>query len=240
VGVLAAGALAAGVLGPGVARAQVTGSFDGGVAVARGASDVNAAASLRQTGQFVTGTMAITAVPADFAGIYALTGKATPKRLKVSGVSATGAVLKWRAKIAPGALSGRAKVKAGRAKLKGLLALTLNVSSGDGSACDAVYQANAAFFADQVVAQALTACTACHVAGGQADATRLRVTAADPLATARSVAMLVDAANPAASRMVTKPLALVPHGGGPQITAGSVEEQILQQWIALVAAAQCG
>lgn len=227
-----------GALG-GAARAQVTGSFEGDIAGPRVTSAVNAAATLRQTGTFVTGTMAVSAVPPDFAGIYTLTGKATTKRLKVSGVSTTGAILKWRAKIAPGTLLGPARVKAAAGKLKGTLSLTLNAAAGDGSGCDAVYQGNSALFVGQVIGQAFAACTACHVAGGQADATRFRIATGDPLATARSVATLVDAAAPESSRILVKPLASVPHGGGQQMTLGSPEDQILRQWIDLLVQAQC-
>jgi hypothetical protein len=223
----------------GTARAQVTGSFDGTVTGPRVATPLNASAALLQMGPFVTGTLALASVPPDFAGIYTLTGKATTKRLKVSGVSGTGALLKWKAKIAPGLLSGAAKVKGAAGKLKGTLALTMNVATGDGSACDAVYTGNTTFFVDQVVAQVLDACTTCHVAGGQAGSTRFHVTAGDPLATARSMATLVDAANPDASRILQKPLDLMPHGGGVQITAGSTEDTILRQWVDLVAAANC-
>lgn len=232
-------ALVAGALGVGTARAQVTGSFDGQVAGPRVAAPVNAAAALKQLGKFVTGTLALGGVPGDFAGIYTLTGKATRKRVKVTGLGATGAKLKWNAKIAPGSLTGNAKVKAGASKLKGTLALTQNVSVGDGSACDGVHAANGTFFAEQVMAQAFAACTECHVPAGQADATRFRVDVTNPLATARSVALLVNSADPDASRILTKPLELVPHGGGLKITPGSAEDQILRQWVALVAAAQC-
>ena len=60
-----------------------------------------------------------------------------------------------------------------------------------------------------------------------------------PSATARSMAALVDASNPDASRLLQKPLDVLPHGGGVQITAGSAEETILRQWVELVAAANC-
>jgi len=223
----------------GTARAQVTGSFDGTVTGPRVTTPLNASAALLQMGPFVTGTLALASVPPDFAGIYTLTGKATKKRVKVSGVSATGALLKWKAKIAPGLLQGNAKVKGSAGKLKGKLALTMNVATGDGSGCDAVYAGNTTFFADQVMAQVLDACTTCHVSGGQAATTRFQVTAADPLATARSMASLIDAANPDGSRILQKPLDLLPHGGGVQITAGSAEEAILRQWVELVAAASC-
>lgn len=231
--------LLAGIVLSGTAHAQVTGSFDGTVTGPRVPTPLNASAALLQMGPFVTGTLALASVPPDFAGIYTLTGKGNTKKLKVSGVSATGALLKWKAKITPGLLQGNAKIKGAAGKLKGSLALTQNVATSDGSACDAVYTGNTTFFVDQVVAQVLDACTTCHVSGGQAATTRFQVTAGDPLATARSMAALVDAANPDASRIVQKPLDLLPHGGGVQITAGSAEDGILRQWVELVAAADC-
>lgn len=221
------------------ARAQVSGSYDGQVAGPRVAVPLNAAAALSQTGNFVTGTLALAAVPPDFAGVYILSGKATPKRLKVSGGSATGALLKWRAKIAPGVLTGNAKVKGPAGRLKGTLTLTLNTSTSDGSSCDGVYAGNTTLFADQVIGEAFTKCTQCHVPGGQAGTTRFTVASADPLATARSVALLIDTADPDASRILRKPLDLVPHGGGAQITAGGVEDGILRQWVDLIVQAHC-
>ncbi|MGH7895092.1 MAG: c-type cytochrome, partial [Candidatus Binatia bacterium] len=62
----------------------------------------------------------------------------------------------------------------------------------------------------------------------------------DPLATQASVALHVDVADPAASRILRKPLALLPHGGGQRIVAGSAEEQVLRHWVDLVAAGVCG
>ena len=227
------------VLSAGGARAQVTGSFDGEVAGPGVAVPIEVSAALLQMGPFITGTAALGAVPPEFAGVYALTGKGTTKRIKVSGLSAGGALLKWRAKVAPGVLRGPVRIKAPTAKVKGTLTLTLNVANGDGSSCDAVYAGNTALFVDQVLGQALSACTSCHVAGGQADVTRFHVSAGDPLATARSVAVLVDASNPNASRILQKPLDLLPHGGGTQITAGSTEDAILRQWVELVAQARC-
>jgi hypothetical protein len=221
------------------ARAQVMGSFDGQITGPRVAVPLDAAAALLQTGPFVTGTAAIGGVPPDFAGIYTLTGKGTIRRLKLSGLSSAGALLKWRAKLMPGVLSGPVKIKAPAAKLRGTLTLTLNVATGDGSSCDAVYAGNTTFFVDEVIGKALTACATCHVSNGQADVTRFHVTAADPLATARSMALLVDATNPDTSRILQKPLNAVPHGGGTQIIAGSAEEAILRQWVDLMAQAHC-
>jgi hypothetical protein len=231
--------LAGVVLWTGTAQAQVTGSFDGAVTGPRVTTPLNASAAFLQMGPFVTGTLALASVPPDFAGIYTLTGKANTKKLKVSGVSATGALLKWKAKITPGLLQGNAKIKKPGGKLKGSLALTMNAATSDGSSCDNVYTGNSTFFADQVVAQVLDECTECHVPGGQASTTRFQITAGDPLATARSMAPHIDAANPDASRILLKPMDVLPHGGGVQITAGSPEEAILRQWVELVAAASC-
>ena len=89
------------------APAQITGSFDGQVAGPRVAVPLNTSAALLQMGPFVTGTLAIGSVAPEFAGIYTLTGKATTQRLRVSGLSDTGALLKWRAKIAGGVMAGR-------------------------------------------------------------------------------------------------------------------------------------
>jgi hypothetical protein len=90
-----------------------------------------------------------------------------------------------------------------------------------------------------VLAQALVSCGTCHAPGLQAAATRLHVQAADPLGTARGVALMVDPANPGGSRLLAKPLALLPHGGGSQIMPGGTQEQILTQWIDLLVQAQC-
>jgi hypothetical protein len=222
----------------GNARADVVGSFEG--ALVGKAGSVRVATVFKQVERFVTGTVALPGDLETFGGEYLVTGKATPTRIKFSGGGGDGAFLKGNLKAAGGTLRGKIKVKApGVRKLTGTTTLTQNVSTGDGSTCDAVYQANQTLFDEQVLDDALTICTTCHAEGFEAEATRLRVDLTDPLPTARSVAQFVDAANPAASKLLTKPLNLVPHGGGVQITPDSPEEQLLEQWVALVAAAQC-
>lgn len=232
-------AVLVGVLAAAGARADVTGSYDGQMTGGSIPSPVPAAAALSQSGKFLIGTVALDGDPATVGGAYLVNGRATPKKVKITGVNPAGAVLKWRGKIVGDTVQGRARAMVRGAKLAGTLALVRNVSTADGSACDAVYDANAVFFADQVLGQALTVCTSCHVPGGQAGPTRLHVSAADPRGTARQIALLVDSANPSASRVLAKPLNLLPHGGGAQLTVGGAEEQILGQWIDLVAAAQC-
>ena len=79
----------------------------------------------------------------------------------------------------------------------------------------------------------------CHVPGGQAAATRFHVVPADPLATARAVAEMVDPAAPGASRLISKPMLALPHGGGQQVFAGSDEARSLLAWATLVAESGC-
>lgn len=222
----------------GLARADVTGSHDGQLVAKKIAQPIQAAAAFSQSGSVVTGTLAIGGDPGAGGGAYLVTGRATPKRIKVKG-SVNGVTVSWRAKIAGETLQGRARLKGAGVKLAGTLTLTRNPSLGDGTGCDGIFTSNQTFFTDQVLGTALVSCTACHVPGGQADATRLHITMNDALATARSIAPFVNSASPGDSRILQKPLALVPHGGGQQLTAGSSEDQILRQWVDLIAAAAC-
>jgi hypothetical protein len=229
------GALIASLVGS--ARAEVNGSFEG--ALAGKAGSVPVAAVFKQVERVVTGTVALPGDLETFGGEYLITGKATPTRIKFSGGGGAGAFLKGNLKNTGSTLRGKVKIKIPRQKLAGIATLTQNVSTSDGSSCDAVYQANQALFDDQVLDDALTICVTCHAPGFEAEATRLRVDLTDPLPTARSLVQFVDAANPPASKLLTKPLNLVPHGGGVQITLDSPEEMLLEQWVGLVAAAQC-
>lgn len=227
-------------VGLGVAWADVTGSYDGQISGAKVPAPVAAAAALSQSGTFLMGTIAVAGDPTTaFGGAYLVSGKAKPKKVTAKGTSPTGVKLKWTGKIVGDVVQGKATLKAPGRKLVGTLALTRNLSTSDGSACDSVYTQNTTLFTTQVLGQALTPCLSCHVAGGQASATRLRLATADPLATARSIALQVDSANPLASRILTKPTGVLPHGGETQITVGSAAETTLKQWINLVAAASC-
>ena len=220
------------------ARADVTGSFDGSVSGKR-TPLVSVAGAVSQAGTALSGTIALPADLAVLGGAYLVNGKATPKRVKLSGTGPLGAKLVWTAKITGDTLRGKMRVKGPGAKLAGTLTMTRNVSTGDGSGCDAVFAANETVFVDQVLGQALTSCTTCHAPGLQAAATRLHVLRADPLSTARNIAELVDSADPASSRILEKPLNVLPHGGGPQLVAGSAQALILREWVDLVAAAHC-
>jgi hypothetical protein len=217
------------------AHADVTGSSDGQITGKKVAQPIAAAAVFSQSGRVVSGTVAIAG---DFAGAYLVHGIATTKRVRVSG-SQNGVLLKWVGRITGDAMQGRVRLKATGSKLVGTLALTKNPPVADGTSCDAVFNANQTTFTDQVLHDALVSCTACHVPGGQAADTRFHVDANDALATARALAPFVDAANPDASRILEKPLDLVPHGGQQQIAPASTQETALRNWVALIAAAGC-
>lgn len=232
------GVLVGVVLTAQVAHADVTGSFDGQLTGKKVVGPVLAAAALSQIGNTVTGTVAFSGDPATSGGAYLVSGRATKKRVKLSGFYNTTA-FRWQGKIVGDTIKGKGRLKGPGTKILGTLVLNRNLSTRDGSSCDAVYVANQTFFTDQVLGLALTSCTACHVPGGQASATRLHVTPNDPLATARAIAPLVDSTTLSASRVLEKPLNVLPHGGGQKITPGSPEEQALMQWVSLVAQAAC-
>ena len=233
-GLLVLGTLAAAT----VARADVTGSYDGGLTPKKSTEPVAASAVFTQTDTAVSGTVALPADLETFGGEYLVMGKATVKRVKVTGIGINGVTFKYNGKIVGSQLQGKAKLKGAAGKLNGKLALTLN-PVGDGSGCDAVYTGNQTFFDDEVLGVALQACESCHGPGLQAGSTRLRVDPTDPLGTARTMAPLVDSANPSMSRILEKPLNVLPHGGGQQLQPSSTEAGILAQWAALVAAAAC-
>jgi hypothetical protein len=223
------------VVGNPIAQADMTGSSDGQITGRKVAQPIAAAAVFTQSERTVSGTVAIAG---EFAGAYLVHGIATARRVRVSGTE-NGVLLKWVGKITGDAVQGRIRLKGTSGKLVGTLALTKNPPLADGTSCDAVFNANQTTFTDQVLHDALVACTACHVPAGQGADTRFRVDANDALATARSLAPLVDAANPDASRILEKPLNLVPHGGEQQIAPGSTQETALRNWVALIAAAGC-
>jgi len=233
------GVLLGGLVGVTMARADVTGSYDGTLLPKKSTESLAASAVFSQTDKLVTGTVALPADLVSFGGAYMVSGKVTPKKVKVSGIGPNGVAFKYGGKIVGTTLQGKAKLKGAAGKLIGTLTLGVNTTSGDGSACDAVYTANQTFFTDQVLGQALQSCGTCHAPDLQAGATRLHVDPNDPLATARAIALLVDSASPSTSRILEKPLNVLPHGGGQQILPASTEEQILAQWADLIAAAAC-
>jgi hypothetical protein len=221
------------------ARAQLTGSYDGGASGRTITAPLAAAAVLEQNGKTVTGTIAVGGDQTTTGGAYLVNGKATKKLVKVKGFNGNGVKLVWRGKLGTSGAAGKAKLKGAGQRLTGTLALGLNVPAGDGSSCDAVYSANAGTFTEELMNQALVPCSSCHVPGAQAAATRFHVIASDPLATARAVAEMVDPAAPSASRLIAKPMLALPHGGGQQVFDGSAEAQSLLAWATLIAQSGC-
>src|SRR5581483_9419938 len=120
-------------------RADVSGSFDGSVTSKARADAVAISAALSITGRTVAGTVALPSDLPVIGGAYLVHGVATRKRVNVSGTGATGGRFTWKAKIAGDTLRGKMRVKGPGAKLAGTLTMNRNVSTTDGSGCDAVF-----------------------------------------------------------------------------------------------------
>jgi hypothetical protein len=218
-----------------VAHGDATGSYDGNLTVSATGEVALVTGTLTQSGKTVTGTVTIELIDPMGAGTYTVSGKATPKKLKLQGVSTTGAQLKWKGKwTSTTAALGKAKVKAPGipGKMKGELALTrLDGTGGGPTACQS------AFFDGQVMGLVLKpVCANCHVAGGAAATATFRVTITDSLATQQSVARHIDLGSPANSHILLKPLGQLAHGGGQQLGPGSQGHQILSDWVNRVVA----
>ena len=99
------------VLAAQAASAQVTGSFDGGLTPRKTTDLLGGAAVFTQTDKLVSGTIVLPADLSMFGGAYLVTGKATPKRVKVSGMGVSGAMLKYKGKIVGDTITGKAKIK---------------------------------------------------------------------------------------------------------------------------------
>ena len=96
----------------------------------------------------------------------------------------------------------------GGARLKGTLRLSrrrVDPPTTPAVTCDSDY------FNGQVMGRVLTICVNCHSAGGSAQTTSFRVQTDDPQATQASVALHIDRQDPSVSRILQKPLALIPH-----------------------------
>jgi hypothetical protein len=213
---------------------DVSGSYDGSLSLpSRAAGTV--AGTLEQTGGSAHGTLAISVGDATLDGIYSVSGGAGGGKVSLSGGNAAGVHIKWTGKASPHGLTGPARLKGSTQKYKGTLTLAKRAAEPPPSSqtCDSP------FFTAQVMGRVLVpVCAACHVAGGAAAATNFRVTPNDPIATQTSVDGEIDTAHPDESRILQKPLNLIPHGGGQQLANGSPEIGILQQWVQLVSSNQ--
>jgi hypothetical protein len=216
---------------------DVSASYDGSLTLKKGHGDGTVAGALNQAGSAVSGSIAVGFADPTMGGVYNVTGVARRKRVVLNGFNSNGVRLQWRARAAKGSvLLGVAKLRGAGKKAKGLLSLrrrTLEPPVTPPTSCDN------SFFTGQVMGRVLQPiCANCHTAGGAAQATSFRVTAGDPIATQESVSLQIDVAHPDESRLTRKPLNLVPHAGGQQLSPGGDEAKILEQWVSLVATGQ--
>jgi ubiquinol-cytochrome c reductase cytochrome c subunit len=233
IGVTIALAVAVAPTGPAAAAAaSFAGAYDGHFATAGTGARGVASGTLTHVQKAVDGTVVI--VLGDRSTVtFAVGGRARGRRLVLTGTADTGTTLTWRARAITGtAVQGKAKLRApGGTVTRGLLVLVRRAAAPD--TCET-------YFRDTVMGQVLVPiCARCHVAGGLAETSTLRVTIDDPAATRSAVAAHIDLADPSASRVLHKPLGELGHGGGPQIVAGGDEHLILQQWVGMVADGTC-
>jgi mono/diheme cytochrome c family protein len=232
-------AFAALVAPPATARtpADLAASYDGRIEIARSHEAIDVAMALVTSGPVLSGTLALGPIDGESFAPFSLHGRVAGRKVKLSGVSADGARIVWIGRIVSSGLAGRVLVRRRALRRRGRMRLDRRaiVPPGGGQTCDNTY------FTGEVMPKVLVPiCAHCHVEGGQAGSTSFRVTPSDPLATQASVALQIDVVDPAASRILRKPLGELPHGGGQRIVAGSTEETILRHWVDLVAQGACG
>jgi hypothetical protein len=87
------------------------GSFDGELSGRKLTAPIPAAAVFTQMGKTVTGIIAVGGDQTTTGGAYLVHGKATKKRVEVSGLDGNGARLTWRGVLATTGASGKAKLK---------------------------------------------------------------------------------------------------------------------------------
>ena len=215
----------------GVRLASATSSYDGHVRLPNGEL-AGATGTLDATGRRVAGTLSLAGGATLATGDYDVTGHLAGRRLLVTGVSEVGTKLRWSGRRkGSGPFTGVLHLRWPGGRLRG--ALTLAERGADASACDD-------YFRSDVMAQVLVpVCAACHVDGGAAAATRLRVALDDPTATRAAVATLIHTDDPPSSPLLQKPVGGLGHGGGSPLVAGGPEMQVLQHWVEFVAGGQC-
>jgi mono/diheme cytochrome c family protein len=207
-------------------------SYDGHFAAVRPRAAGLVVAVFTQTSHAVKGTVTITLDEPELSGDYAVTGRAQGRRVTLAGRGAGKRSLRWSGRLVDATqLRGRAVLRAPHRRRQGFLVLVRRIAGGD--ACDA-------YFRDAVMARVLApVCANCHVAGGLAQGTRLRVTLDDLVATRASVDRVIDLARPADSLLLHKPLGELGHGGGTQLARGGEQIGILGHWVDLMAEGGC-
>jgi hypothetical protein len=202
----------------GLAHADVTGSWGGGLDVKKTGEQGVVTVGLIQIERGVSGTVQVSLADAAASGFFWVTGKANKKgtKVKLTGENQGRTKLKLIGKMRGGALAAMVKLKGASGKYNGKATLARDGSGATPDVC-----ANE-FFTGQMMGRVLVPiCSNCHVPGGAAAATSFRVVPSDALATQQSVAAHVNVADPATSRIVQKPTARVTHGGGLQVSPGS-------------------
>lgn len=214
------------------ARASLTASYEGTMTLLNTPGATVVSAALAQQRGSVTGSVTLVLPDPAATGAYLLQGHTQGRRFVLRGTNASGARLRWRGRLTRDrGVRGPVRIRMHGARMAGMLALSRKGTAGS---CGSSY------FTDTVMPQvALPVCGRCHVAGGLAQAARFRVTKRSAAATEQSALTEVDTADPAASRIVLKPLGQLGHGGGAQIVAGGPEEQALRHWVDLVTVPEC-
>jgi mono/diheme cytochrome c family protein len=211
--------------------ASLDGTWRGTVDMGARHSPGTASGALFQAGEAVTGSLTIDATPAS--GVFTVKGTLHGRRVVLAGRLGARR-LRWKGRWGRKAQAWRGPMveRVGGVKMRAVLALTRD--QGGGPTCGSDY------FASDVMPKVIDPiCSQCHVPGGLAQTAPFKVTPGNPKATARSAITEVDPGDPTHSKLVDKPLGQLPHGGGTRFLPGSIEEQTLRHWIALVTAPGC-
>jgi hypothetical protein len=220
------------------ARADLTATYDGSLTLKTTGEISVLAGSLVQAGNGLSGSVAVNMADPSASGVYFVAGtvKAKGKRIALLGGNQFGTQLRYKGKVSGDTVNGKVKLQGAAGKVKGSLSLYRRVVLPPVTppiTCDNP------FFTGQVMGLVLQpVCGSCHIEGGAAASAAFRVNSGDALATMASVALQIDKANPSESRILQKPLGLIPHSGGIQLLAGSEQHNVLQQWVNLVATDQ--
>lgn len=203
---------------------DVAGRWTGSFARTKPRESFPTTGTLAQRDATLTGWLVVDGV----AGEVPVTGRAKRRGLVVDG-ELDGTTVRWIARRKPsGELRGKLRIKGPDGKAKGLLVLERDGPTNPTCGAD--------YFRDTVMPEVIVpVCGQCHVPGGLAELTTFRVTPDDPVATAASAVTHVNAAAPLSSRLLRKPRAELPHGGGVQLEAGTPRDEVLRRWIELVA-----
>jgi hypothetical protein len=159
---VAAGAVLGALLAGGTAYADVTAAYDGSFSLPRRRGTAEIAGALNQIGSGVSGTLAMASGDPMASGMFWVTGQVRGSKVALTGGNEGGAILKWKGLLdGGGGMRGRAKLRGGGKRMKGLLALSRRVVEPPTTpphTCDSSY------FTGQVMGRVLQpVCANCHV-----------------------------------------------------------------------------